>query len=89
LASNRHLTWIHLAFLLAVTLMRFSTGLLAAFITYRLALVVSILIRSTKCASLQHSVTLLGKHNHLITGTRLCIRRFRVALVQVCLKLDI
>jgi uncharacterized membrane protein len=38
--SNRNLTWIHLAFLLAVSLMPFSTGLLAAFITYRLALVV-------------------------------------------------
>jgi uncharacterized membrane protein len=30
--SNRHLTWIHLVFLLAVTLTPFSTGLLAAFI---------------------------------------------------------
>ena len=38
--SDRHLTWIHLAFLLAVTLTPFSTGLLAAFITYRIALVV-------------------------------------------------
>jgi len=38
--SDRNLTWIHLAFLLAVTLMPFSTGLLAAFITYRRALVV-------------------------------------------------
>src|SRR6266480_2522844 len=38
--SNRHLTWIHLAFLLAVTLMPFSTGLLAEFNTYRIALVV-------------------------------------------------
>ncbi len=38
--SNRHLTWIHLAFLLAVSLMPFSTALLAAFITYRIALVV-------------------------------------------------
>ena len=38
--SDRHLTWIHLAFLLAVTLMPFSTGLLAAFITFRLTLVV-------------------------------------------------
>jgi uncharacterized membrane protein len=37
--SNRHLTWIQLAFLLAVTLMPFSTGLLAAFITFRIALV--------------------------------------------------
>nr|HET6901288.1 TMEM175 family protein [Ktedonobacteraceae bacterium] len=38
--SDRWLTWIHLAFLLAVTLMPFSTGLLAASITSRLALVV-------------------------------------------------
>ncbi len=38
--SNRNLTWLHLAFLLAVTLMPFSTGLLAAFITFRLAIVV-------------------------------------------------
>ncbi len=38
--SNRNLTWIHLIFLLAVSLTPFSTALLAAFITYRLALVV-------------------------------------------------
>ena len=36
--SDRNLTWIHLAFLLAVSLMPFSTGLLAEYITYRLAL---------------------------------------------------
>lgn len=36
--SNRHLTWIHLAFLFAVSLMPFSTGFLAQFITYRVAL---------------------------------------------------
>jgi uncharacterized membrane protein len=38
--SNRTLTWIQLAFLLGVSLMPFSTALLAEFITYRLALVV-------------------------------------------------
>ena len=38
--SDRHLTWFHLAYLLAVSLTPFSTGLLAEFITYRLALVV-------------------------------------------------
>jgi uncharacterized membrane protein len=38
--SNRNLTWIHFAFLLAVSVMPFSTALLAAFITYRLALAV-------------------------------------------------
>jgi len=38
--SDRHLTWIHLAFLLAVTGMPFSTKLLAEFSTYRLALII-------------------------------------------------
>jgi uncharacterized membrane protein len=38
--SNRHLTWLHLAFLLGVALMPFSTALLAEYITYRLALAV-------------------------------------------------
>lgn len=38
--SNRNLTWIHLVFLLAVSLTPFSTALLAEFITYRIALVV-------------------------------------------------
>ncbi len=38
--SDRYLAWIHLGFLLAVSLMPFSTGLLAEFITYRIALVV-------------------------------------------------
>jgi uncharacterized membrane protein len=38
--SNRNYTWIHIGFLLAVTLVPFSTGLLAHFITFRLALLV-------------------------------------------------
>jgi uncharacterized membrane protein len=38
--STRALTWIHLAFLLAVTLMPFSTALLAQDTTYRLSMVV-------------------------------------------------
>lgn len=37
--SERHFTWIHLAFLFCVTLMPFSTRLLAEYITYRTALV--------------------------------------------------
>jgi uncharacterized membrane protein len=37
--SERHLTWIHLAFLFCVTLMPFSTRMLAEFITYRTALI--------------------------------------------------
>lgn len=38
--SDRHLTWIHLAFLFVVTLMPFSTMLLASYPRYRLALIV-------------------------------------------------
>lgn len=36
--ANRSLTWVHLAFLFSVTIMPFSTRLLAEFITYRSAL---------------------------------------------------
>jgi uncharacterized membrane protein len=38
--TDRNLSWIHLGFLLVVSLMPFSTALLAEFITYRTALVV-------------------------------------------------
>jgi uncharacterized membrane protein len=38
--SDQHLSWIHLAFLFAVTITPFSTMLLAEFIAYRLALLV-------------------------------------------------
>jgi len=37
--SDRHLTWIHIAFLALVSVMPFSTSLLAEFIEFRLALV--------------------------------------------------
>ncbi|HYM71311.1 MAG TPA: TMEM175 family protein [bacterium] len=36
--ADRNFAWIHIAFLLAVSVTPFSTGLLAAFITYRVAL---------------------------------------------------
>ncbi|HET6330717.1 MAG TPA: TMEM175 family protein [Holophagaceae bacterium] len=38
--SDRDLTWIHIAFLAVVTLVPFSTALLAEFITFRLALLI-------------------------------------------------
>jgi uncharacterized membrane protein len=38
--ADRKMAWLHLGFLLAVTLMPFSTGLLAAFTQYRVALLV-------------------------------------------------
>jgi uncharacterized membrane protein len=37
--SDRHLSWIHMAFLFAVSIMPFSTRLLAGFITYRSVLI--------------------------------------------------
>lgn len=37
--SDRHLTWLHLAFLFLVTILPFSTRLLTEFITYRTALI--------------------------------------------------
>jgi uncharacterized membrane protein len=37
--SNRHLSWIHIVFLFAVSIMPFSTRLLAGFIAYRTVLV--------------------------------------------------
>lgn len=38
--GDRHLSWLHLAFLAAVATMPFSTGLLAEFTTFRLALII-------------------------------------------------
>jgi uncharacterized membrane protein len=38
--SNRDLTWLHLGFLLFVSLLPFSTALLSEFITYRVALLI-------------------------------------------------
>ena len=38
--GDRHLTWLHLAFLFAVAVMPFSTALMAEFIAYRTALLV-------------------------------------------------
>jgi uncharacterized membrane protein len=38
--SDRHLAWLHLAFLLGVSFMPFSTALLSGFMTYRIAIVV-------------------------------------------------
>jgi uncharacterized membrane protein len=37
--SNRHMTWLHLAFLATIAVMPVSAGLLAEYITYRIAIV--------------------------------------------------
>jgi uncharacterized membrane protein len=57
--SDRHLTWIHLVFLMGIALMPFSTALLAEFITYRLAIVVYwlelLLLGATLLASIRYA----------------------------------
>jgi uncharacterized membrane protein len=60
LRSDRDLSWIHLAFLLAVTLTPFSTMLLAEFVTFRLALLAYwcniLLLGSVLYASWGHAI---------------------------------
>jgi uncharacterized membrane protein len=57
--GDRHLTWILIAFLLAITLTPFSTTLLAQFLTYRVALLVYwfniLIIGSTLYASMKYA----------------------------------
>ena len=64
--SDHRLTWIHLAFLLAVVLMPFSTAMLAQYITYRLAMVIYwvnlVMLGSLLFASIRY-----GKHAGLLT----------------------
>ena len=83
--SNRHLTWLHLAFLLAVSLLPFSTGLLAEFITYRVAVGVywlqllslgSILLASWRYA--QHAGLLKDE----VTAQRLSAIERRIVFYQ-------
>lgn len=66
--SNRNLTWIHLGFLLCVTLMPFSTSLLAEFIDLRTALLVYwfniLLLGVTLFASRRYA-----SHAHLLKDT--------------------
>src|SRR5437762_3880431 len=75
--SDRHLTWIHLAFLLAVTLMPFSTGLLAEFNTYRIALVVYwlniFLLGAVLFGSLDRKSTRLNSSHRCISYAVFCL----------------
>jgi len=67
--AERGFTWIHLAFLLMVTLVPFSTKLLAAFITYRTALVIYWLNLLGLGATLYWSWEYVRKANLLKEGT--------------------
>jgi uncharacterized membrane protein len=61
--GSRDLTWIHLAFLFAITLMPLTTRLLAEFITYRAALVLYWLNILLPGAMLYWSWTHVTRHN--------------------------
>jgi uncharacterized membrane protein len=84
--TDRHLAWIHLAFLLAVTLMPFSTSLLAEFITYRVALVVYwlniLLLGAVLFASVRYAVGAGLTKDELTADVRATIER-RIVIAQV------
>jgi len=83
--SNRHLTWIQLAFLLAVSLIPFSTALLAEYITYRLALVVYwlnlLLLGGVLFGSWRYAARAGLMHDETTVDTRSAIER-RIVIVQ-------
>src|ERR1700685_1591975 len=83
--SNRHLSWIHIAFLFAVSLMPFSTRLLAAFIAYRSALLVYwsniLLLGVVMHASWRYAVR-AGLLRENITLERQCAVERRIVVAQ-------
>jgi len=83
--SNRNYSWLQLAFLLAVTLVPFSTGLLARFPTFRVALVEYwlniVLLGMTLLAGLQY-----GRHADLFEPAAIAevgpLMRGRILIAQ-------
>jgi len=83
--SDRHLSWIHLAFLFLVSLMPFSTRLLAEFITYRLALVAywgNILLLGLVLLASWRYATRSGLLQDEITHERQCAVERRIVVAQ-------
>jgi uncharacterized membrane protein len=89
--SDRDLTWIHLAFLLGVSLMPFSTMLLADYITYRMAVAVywlniallgaAVCRRTVRPASEAHQA---GRHHRDDRGQRTADHRLPGAVRVRC-----
>jgi uncharacterized membrane protein len=83
--SDRHLSWIHIAFLFAVSIMPFSTRLLAGFITYRSVLIAYwsniLLLGLVLFASWRYAIRadLLRKE---ITHERQCAVERRIVVAQ-------
>lgn len=83
--SDRNLAWIQLAFLLAVTLTPFSTALLSAFISYRLALVIYwlniFLLGAVLFVSLQYALRAGLMKDEITVEMRSALKR-RIVIAQ-------
>jgi uncharacterized membrane protein len=85
--ADRHLTWIHLGFLAAVTMLPFSTGFLAEFATYRLPFLVYwlnlLLLGVVLRASLAYAAR-RGLVKPEAAGEVLSAQRRRIVFYQIC-----
>lgn len=85
--TDRHLTWIHIAFLAVVSLMPFSTGLLSEYATYRIPFILYwlnlLLLGLVLLASLRHARR-AGLLKEEATDAVLGALRRRVYFYQVC-----
>ena len=83
--SDRHLSWIHLLFLFAVTLMPFSTRLLAGFIAYRSVLIAywaNILLLGAVLFLSWRYATRAGLLQEEITHQKQCAVERRIVVAQ-------
>jgi uncharacterized membrane protein len=85
--TDRHLTWIHIAFLAVVSIMPFSTGLLSEYVTYRIPFVLYwlnlLLLGFVLLVSLRHAKR-AGLLKPEATDQVLGALRRRVYFYQVC-----
>jgi len=83
--SDRHLSWIHIAFLFAVSIMPFSTRLLAGFISYRSVLIAYwgniLLLGAVLFASWRYAIR-AGLLREEITRDRQCAVERRIVVAQ-------
>jgi uncharacterized membrane protein len=85
--ADRHLTWIHLGFLAAVTLLPFSTGFLAEFATYRLPFLVYWLNLLVLGIVLRASLAYAARRGLIkpdAAGDVLVAQRRRIVFYQIC-----
>ena len=84
--SDRHLSWIHLAFLFAVTIMPFSTRLLAGYITYRSVLIAYwaniLLLGAVLFVSWRYAMR-AGLLREGITREKQCAMERRIVVAQI------